>query len=140
MKRLFTLSIALLLLLLSGCMYDAADEGQASRIVDQWHAAFKAKEWDKAFALYDKSFLAEHPREAWQQHLAQLTDRFGALKDIRPTFQQKDPRFRGDYYMFGFVLVFEKGTATETVTVFKGIENDKLTIAGQMIQPKSHSN
>ncbi|HXH71384.1 MAG TPA: hypothetical protein VNI58_01025 [Mariprofundaceae bacterium] len=139
MKRLRALLLVLpLLFSLNACLYNSGDETQAEQLVKQWHDAFKAKNWDAAFALYDKSFYNDHPRDAWLTELKSLGDTYGALKDIRPVFHQKNARLRGDYYIYGFHLIFEKGSAAETITVFKALESDKLTIAGHMIQPKGH--
>lgn len=139
MKRLCTLLLVLpLLFTLNGCMYDSSKEVQAEQIVKEWHTAFKAKDWKSAFALYDKSFYKDHPKDAWQTELKSLLKTYGALKEVRPTFKQKNARLRGDYYIFGFHMIFEKGSAAETITVFRALESDKLTIAGQIIQPKGH--
>ncbi|HXJ16829.1 MAG TPA: hypothetical protein VNM68_06490 [Candidatus Polarisedimenticolia bacterium] len=139
MKRLSKLLLAFLLLLgLNGCI-EAEYQGQATQLVEQWHNAFKAGDMDTAFSLYDKGFLADHPRITWEKKLLGLTQSYGALKEIRPTFQRKDPSVAGDYYVFGFILVFEKGSASETLTVFKSLKDDKLSIAGQTIQPKARS-
>jgi len=133
-KRLL---ISLLLLpLLFGCsMYDASNKSEADQMVGQYHDALKAKQWETLLTLYDPDFFKEHDRHAWQQELSKMFDQYGALNEIRQTFTQKDPRFRGDYYIYGYRLAFDKATISETITVFKGLETDKLTIAGQILEP-----
>lgn len=121
---------------LSGCLYDASQQQEASEVVQQLHdAAFKSHDLDKALAMYDASFFKEHAKDAWRQKLASISKGYGALKEVHPLFQQKDPRFRGDYYIFGNRLVFENGTLKETITVLKAIESDHLTIAGHLLTP-----
>jgi len=99
------------------------------------HDSLKAKQWDTLLALYEPSCFRAHSRNLWQQELSSLFDRYGALNEVRQTFTQKDPRFRGDYYIYGYRLVFDRATISETITVFKGLETDKLTIAGHILKP-----
>ena len=135
MKRLL-ISLLLLPPLLFGCsMYNASNQSEADKMVGQYHEALKAKQWDTLLALYDPAFSKEHDRHAWQQELNTLFDQYGALNEIRQTFSQKDPRFRGDYYIYGYRLAFDKAMISETITVFKGLETDKLTIAGHILEP-----
>lgn len=136
MKRLLPILLILPLFLLSSCMYDAADQGSASKIVQQWHEAYKNGNWEQVLAPYDKTFFKEQTKDEWLKHLHSFTERFGPLKDIHPVFEQKDPRFRGDYYVYGFTLIFDHGRADETVTVFKALEKDNLVIAGHIIRDK----
>ncbi|MDX8406673.1 MAG: hypothetical protein R8K50_11065 [Mariprofundus sp.] len=136
MKRLFTILILLPLFFISGCStYNASNQSEADQIVSQYHASFKANQWASVLALYEPSFFETHSRDAWKQELNNLFSRYGALTEVRQTFTQKDPRFRGDYYIYGFRLVFDKGIISETITVFKGLETDKLTIAGHILKP-----
>ncbi|MDQ6992210.1 MAG: hypothetical protein Q9M31_01945 [Mariprofundus sp.] len=135
MRRLLILFSFLSLLIISGCsLYAASDQAGADQLVGQYHKAFKAKQWDSLLSLYDPSFFKQHSRDGWRDALAALSDRYGVLKQVHQSYAQKDPRFRGDYYIYGYRLLFEKKTINETITVFKGIESDKLTIAGHVLK------
>jgi len=132
-KRLITL--CLLLLLPAGCsIYEASDQPAADQLVTRYHDALQNKQWDSLLALYDPGFFKEQSRDGWQHKLETLFETYGELKRARQTFAQKDPRFRGDYYIYGYRLVFDKRTIDETITIFKGIESEKLTIAGHVIK------
>ena len=135
MKKLLPIFV-LLSWMMSGCsIYEANNQPEADQLVAQYHAALKAQDWDTLLSLYEPSFFREHSKDVWQRKLAGLSARFGAFKRARQTFAKKDPRYRGDYYIYGYRLVFEKKTIGELITVFKGLESDKLTIAGHVFKP-----
>jgi len=130
------LSAFVFVLFVSGCsIYEASNQPEADQLVSQYHAAFKAKDWDTVLSFYEPSFFKQHTRVVWQRKLMQLSEQYGALKSVRQTFAKKDPRYRGDYYIFGYRLVFEKKSLNELITVFKALESNKLTIAGHVIKP-----
>jgi len=134
MKHLL-ITFFLLPLFVSGCsVYDASNQSEADQLVSQYHDSLKAEDWSRLLSLYDPGFFKVHSRDSWQQRLTALHARYGALKTVQQTFSQKDSRYRGDYYIYGFKLVFEKGRTSEILTIFKGIESDKLTIAGHVIK------
>lgn len=135
MKRLPVLFLLLLLLpITSGCSFSTDQGATANKIVKQCHTALEKQDWDKLFSLYDHSFFAQNPKTAWKDKLTALFDRLGPLQSETADFQQNDAVSRGDYYMYGFTLHFAKGTAKETITVFKGINEKKLSIAGHVIK------
>jgi len=135
LKRLLT-ALLLFPLLLSACMYEASNQNEATQMVDQWHKAYQTGDWDKVVADYDTKFFKETSKESWLQHLQSFTEKFGPLKDVHQVFQQKDPRFRGDYYIYGYTLIFDHGRADETITILKKLNEDELLIAGHIIKDK----
>jgi len=134
-KKLLSIFVLLSLLVSACSIYEASNQPEADKLVAQYHAALKAKDWDTLLSFYEPSFFKEHSKKVWQHKLMNLSERYGALKSTRQTFAKKDPRYRGDYYIYGYRLVFEKKTLDELITVFKGLEADKLTIAGHVIKP-----
>lgn len=137
MKRLF---ITLLLLpLLSGCLTEANQGEEANQIVTTVHRAFQSGDWQQVMPLYDEHFLKTHTAQQWQKHLTTMLQPLGALKNIKPTFQHKDPRFRGDFYIYGFLLQFEHGSISETLTIYKGVDKDRMTITGHDLKLRKHS-
>lgn len=129
----------LLLPLLSGCLTQANQSTEAEQIVNQVHQAFRDHHWDTVLPLYDKKFFQSRSKEQWQETLQQMTKNLGALKKVQPTFQQKDPRFGGDFYLFGSLLKFERGTVSETLTIYQGIDADRMTISGHLLKPRKRS-
>ncbi len=136
MRRLW---FALLLLpLLGGCLTEANQGDEANTIVTTVHQAFKSGNWDAAIKLYDEAFLTTHSADAWRQKMIKLGSELGALKHVKPTFSQKDPRFRGDFYIYGFLLQFEHGSLSETLTIYKGVDKKRMTITGHDLKLKRH--
>ena len=138
MKQFFTILLLLPTLLLGGCLTEANQGDEAAKIVTAVHDAFKTGNWDKVMPLYEDQFLHLHPAAAWQASMRSLTAPLGALKNIKPTFQQKDPRFRGDFYLYGYLLQFEHGSVSETLTIYKGVDKDHMTISGHQLKLKRH--
>jgi hypothetical protein len=123
---------------MTGCLYDANNQSEADQLVNRYHTLLKAGDVDGILALYNDVFFAEHNRKAWRAALLKQQKEYGVLQQVRQVYTQKDPRFRGDYYIYGYTLVFEHGKVSETITVFKGIEDDTLTIAGHTLKVKKH--
>jgi len=141
MKRslLTFLLLSLFPIILGGCLNEANQENDADHMVGIVHQGFKTGEWDAIMPLYDKSFLKLHPASVWKNKLLRLTKPLGALKNIKSTFLHKDPRFRGDFYIYGFLLQFEHGTISETLTMLKNVDQDKMTISGHQLRLKKHN-
>lgn len=140
MKRFLTLFLLLpMLSTTSGCSFSTDQGATANKIVQECHEALKQKNWDKLFSLYSAGFFAQNPKSAWKAKLTSLFDRMGPLQSESADFQQNDAVSRGDYYIYGFTLTFAKGTAKETITVFKGVNDKQLSIAGHVIQPLAGS-
>jgi len=132
-KRL--LITLLLLPVMAGCsIYSASDQSEADKLVTRYHQAFKAGDWDTLLSLYSPAFFKAQSNDEWRHKLMGLHSQYGALKEVRRSYAQKDSRYRGDYYIYGYRLIFAKGAVNETITIFKGIENDKLTIAGHVFK------
>ncbi|MBF0282106.1 MAG: hypothetical protein HQM07_06020 [Zetaproteobacteria bacterium] len=119
---------------LTGCTYDAGDKVLADQLVYLCHQSISNNDMETLMKLYDPSFFKDQPKAVWAAYWADIYKRLGHLQEIRPGFSQKDARFRGDYYIYGYTLVFERGIARETITVFKGIEQDEVAIAGHSVR------
>jgi len=141
MKRFFArmLFLPLLLALLTGCLTEANQGDEAGQIVTVVHKGFQTGAWDAVMPLYDEQFLRVHPANTWQQKMTTLIQPLGKLTNIKSTFQHKDPRFRGDFYLYGFLLHFEHGTISETLTIYKGVDKDRMTISGHQLKLKKRS-
>ncbi|MDQ6982419.1 MAG: hypothetical protein Q9M08_05365 [Mariprofundus sp.] len=141
MKRFLAriLLFPLLLVLISGCLTEANQGAEAGQIVSTVHKGFQTGVWDAVMPLYDEQFLRVHPASTWQQKMTSLTKPLGKLTNIKSTFQHNDPRFRGDFYLYGFLLHFEHGTISETLTIYKGVDKDRMTISGHQLKLKKRS-
>lgn len=126
--------IVIAALAVGGCMYDAGDQGAASKLVAELHQDMQQQNWDGAMKLYGEEFFKQQSREGWRERLVSL----GQLKEARQTFSQKDPRYSGDFYIYSFKLRFEQGRADETITVFRPLDKDQLFIIGHSIKQGKH--
>jgi len=138
MKHFFAriLLTPLLLISLTACLTEANQGDEAGKIVSTVHKGFQTGTWDEVIPLYDEQFLRIHSANTWQQTMTDLIKPLGALTDIKSTFLHKDPRFRGDFYLYGFLLHFEHGTISETLTIYKGIDKERMTITGHQLKLK----
>jgi len=137
-KRFFGLICAPLCiaLLLGGCLTQANQQEDAAKLAQQMHAAIQAQDWDSAMPLYSDDFFGGHTRDAWRDKLVSLQERFGALRGIKSVFSQKNPRLGGDFYIYGFKLIFERGAVSETLTIFKKNDEERLMVTGQLFKFK----
>ncbi len=120
-------------LLLAGCLSIASDPEGARNLAAQWHQAFAEDRLDDALALYEPGFFSQHAPDQWKSALASLKKRYGRVVKVEPTFMQKDSRFRGDFYIMGYRIRMERAALTETLTVLKPINEDRMVISGQII-------
>jgi len=125
-----------LTMLLSGCLTTADQMPEAEALVKTLHQGMTQEDWDAIIPLYAKDFFASRTPDMWRETLQKQAKTYGHLRDIKPTFRQKDPRFRGDFYIFGYLLKFERGTVRETVTVYQGVDKDRMEITGHLLKPK----
>ncbi len=137
MKRLMIWTGVCTVLLLTGCLTQANQQAEANQIVTKMHAAIQAQDWDAALTLYGDDFFAGHSKKNWRATLVSMPARLGKLVEIKPGFAQKDPRFGGDFYIYGFRLFFERGVVRETLTVFTGIERKKMVVTGHLLKLKN---
>ncbi|OIO69539.1 MAG: hypothetical protein CO186_10230 [Zetaproteobacteria bacterium CG_4_9_14_3_um_filter_49_83] len=126
----FALPIAL-----GACSYAANEQPAADQLVQRLHQNVKTQDFEAMTELYDESFFKAQDRQAWQKKWQGFAQQFGTLEEIRPIFSQRDARYRGDYYIYGFKLVFARGSLHETISVFKGIEGGSLSIMGHVVEP-----
>ncbi len=125
-------------LLLAGCLSQADQGNEAGKIVEQVHQAFSERNWDALLPLYNDKFFANRSADQWKKYLEKTTANLGKLKNIRPTFTQKDPRFGGDFYLYGFLLQYDKASISETLTLFKGINDEQMSISGHLLKIRRH--
>ncbi len=136
MNRL--LILLLFLPMLAGCLTQANQGDDAAQIVKHIHQAFSDRNWDAIIPLYDKKFFRNRTPETWKKELQDMTADLGPLKAIQSTFQQKDPRFGGDFYLFGFLLKFEHVSISETLTIYKGMNAERMTVSGHTLKLRRH--
>lgn len=121
--------------LLAGCMAPPDQQGDASKLAQQMHAAMQAQNWDAAMPLYGDAFLAAHDRQLWQARLGSLQQRFGKLLEVKPVFDQRSHRLGGVFYIYGYKLVFERGVISETLNIFKD-DQGEMTVSDQIFKFK----
>ncbi|PIV29114.1 MAG: hypothetical protein CO186_02335 [Zetaproteobacteria bacterium CG_4_9_14_3_um_filter_49_83] len=126
-------------ILFTGCLTQASQTEQAHSLVEQAHQAFEARQWDSLTPLYAPTFFQDKSPEDWKITLENTTAGLGKLTGVQPTFEQKDPRFGGDFYLYGFLLQYENGSISETLTVYSSIDDDVLKISGHILKTRRNT-
>jgi len=136
MKHFFArlLLLPLLLAMLAGCFFEADQSEEANQIISAVHKGMQTGNWQDVMPLYDAKFLRIHQPKAWQKKMTALIKPLGTLKSIKAIFEHYDPRLGGIFYTYGFLLHFEHGTITETLTLFKDGDKKQMTISGHELR------
>ncbi|MDX8408825.1 MAG: hypothetical protein R8J84_02090 [Mariprofundales bacterium] len=134
-----TLALRKLLLLaclwiLSGCLYSAGHQQAADQLVTKLHQVIQQEAWNELPPFYDASFLQQNPAKILAKQWQNRIKKYGKVTKITLQSQQKDPRILGEYYLYSFILLFEHGVASETITVFKPERKEQLIITGHRIR------
>lgn len=124
------------MLLLGGCQKGPEGPNQAAILINAMHDAIKTQNWDEAKPLYGKRFFARTTWADWREKLDSLHKRFGTLNDVKVVFEQKNPRLGGDFFIYGFKLMFERGVVHETLTVYHKDGGDRLFVTEQLFKYK----
>lgn len=135
-KQLKFAVIILITLPLSGCFTQADQQKQALELVEIAHNAIQSKDWAPLMSHYSDDFFLQHNKEEWLSQLQTTFEKGGKLNAIKQTFNQKNPRLSGDFYIYGYSLQFEHMITQETITIFKGIDDDKLSITGHIFKTR----
>ncbi len=124
--------------LLSSCLTEAGQQNDADKIVTSLHQAILANDWDKASSLYSKDFFKQESQEHWQHHFKDLEKSLGKIKSFKISSKHKDPRYGGDFYIYSVFVQQEHGYSSETITIFKGLNDKKLNITGYKMTARKH--
>ncbi len=115
-------------------MYSADHQQAADQLVEKLHQTIQQKKWSQLPSFYDASFLQQAPAKVLARQWQNRTEKYGKITKITLQSQHKDPRILGEYYFYSFLLMFEHGVASETITVFKPDREEHLIITGYHIR------
>ncbi|RLL52863.1 hypothetical protein D8Y20_06335 [Mariprofundus sp. EBB-1] len=131
------IAILCCLFLLPSCLIQADNQQQADTLLKQFHQAIQSQDWNTAKTLFEPSFFATTPKDAWQKSMEDLQSSLGEILSFNISSKSKDPRFSGDFYIYIVSIQHEHGFSNETVTILKNIDNDQLSIAGHQFKIRS---
>lgn len=133
MKRV---CMAVLLIVLGACSAAPPHKDEASVMVNNLYAALQQQHWDEALSMYGKQFYAGHSRDMWMKKLESIQQKLGSMQGRTLIFEQKDPRFHYDVYVFSYRVKYTKGETTDVITIFQDVNGGELTIVGHKIKTK----
>ncbi len=104
--------------------------GQAQALAQQYYELLKKRQFAEAAALF--------PPDNREQQLAILQDehqRLGDLKDYRINSVETNTVYSGKFYIFITDTRYEKTAAGEILTLLEKVNEDKLYIVHQKVDP-----
>lgn len=135
MKRLCSaIVLACVASLLTACV----DTGPSVNYVvdrgNEYMAALKARDYDKAFTFYGEEFFTTQPAEAWREYLDHAHESLGAMDSFKLAHKSKDTRFSGIFYVLQYKTEYANDNAREIVTFVYPIDSKELKIFAHNIQ------
>jgi len=135
MRSYFIISL-FLISLLPGCLTQANQQVEADKLVQEFHTALQNGNWEQASSYYNAQFFQEQSRSNWQNDLQTAIRNLGDIQSFHLTTKQKDPRYGGDFYIYITRIQHEHGSSHETMTIFKGLDDKRLSISGYKLTIK----
>ncbi len=137
MRRLLVIPLLVLAISLNlvGCSneYSTKHQSQGDALVQRLHQAIQQGEWERLSEIYGPAYLEQNSVEGIAQHWRQMQQKLGAIRSFRLQSKQRDARLQGEFYFYRFTVLFERGSASETITVFRSGQNDRIAISGHKI-------
>lgn len=131
----FSLGLLLITLaLVSACAEEHASGSKALVVAQSFFERVRDGDIDGALTYYDPSFFEAHPQAIWRDHLAQVAAKLGALKKISLSESQINTIYSGRQYFYVFVNNYERGNATETITMMQPIDKDEIKIVSHKVE------
>jgi len=135
--RLALLAFITSALLLTGCITQADQQGEANQMVQQLHSAIQHHQWADAAKLYDPEYFKQHSQQQWQLQFENTFKKLGDITQFAITSQQKDPRFGGDFYIYIISASHSGGSVShETITILKPLDDKPMMITGYQFKAK----
>lgn len=128
---------ALLLLLgAAGCNseYTSSHQPQSDALVARLHDAIRHGAWEALPRIYDPSYLEQNDRREIARRWEELTRRFGPIRSFRLQASQHDARLQGEFYFYRYAVLFDHGSAEETITVYRSSRTGRLAVSGHRVE------
>jgi len=135
MRSYFIISF-FIISLLPGCLTQANQQVEADKLVQEFHTALQNGDWEKAGSYYDAKFFQQQSRSNWQNDLQSAIKKLGDIESFHTITKQKDPRYGGDFYIYITRIQHQHGSSHETMTIFKGLDDERLSISGYKLNIK----
>ncbi len=123
----------LLLTALYGCVGTDPSEAAARERVEKFYEALQNRQFEQALSFYDKTFFVRQSPEDWRAYLEEVQTRLGRLKTTTLANVEVHTLFSGRQFMYTFDTTYDRGGATETLVLFKKIDQDGIRIVAHHI-------
>lgn len=122
-------------LLLSACTTANHASGEKALAVAQaFFDVVRTRDFDRALSFYDPGFFEVEPRESRLTYFQGIAETLGSLKEVTLSESQINTIYSGRQYLYVFVNQYERGNATETVTLMQPLEQEKIVIVSHKIE------
>lgn len=135
MKRILP-ALLIPLFMLGACLQVADQKEAADQLVEKFHQAMLNNDWQQASDYIHPEFFKQTAKESWISSMQSLVEKHGNIQSFKLQTMQKDPRFRGDFYIYIYSIKFADTSASETITVYRSVEDNSMTIQGHMIKTR----
>jgi hypothetical protein len=112
--------------LLFGCGADGPSDLEVEQFGAAFFSALQRKDFDRALTFYDKEFFRGRAPEQWKAQLQETQSRLGELTSAELKRKQADIRYSGKFYIHEYRVIYSRGVAWETVTLF--VPNGSLEV------------
>lgn len=141
--KIITVTALFLLLLMTGCGL-IQEPKDAEAVMDKYYATIKAKDFDKTMTFYTADFFTSPSSQIgskeWRNVLSRIQDKLGNMQTYKIT-SWKVTSYAGTdrvgtIYDFQCDVTYSKGTAIETLKLFKpaGGSDQDLKVLGHHIE------
>lgn len=131
------------LVLVTACGDDHAPGNKALVTAQSFFERVRDGDIDGALTYYDPIFFEAHPLETWRDYLMKARTNLGVLKKISLSESQINTIYSGRQYFYVFVNNYERGNATETITLMQPIDQPEIKIVSHKIEslllPETHA-
>lgn len=138
--RLGIFILAAFMVLFVGCN-PIADKSSAESVMNEYFAAIKDKDFDKALGFYSQQFFDKTSRESWNQSLRAVNSKLGDLQ----SYEQTGWRIQattglgpaGTWFIFQYRVTYSKYPSDEEVILFKPAGSNEIKILQHQIMSEA---
>lgn len=131
---LFSFGAALSLFLSACSSSNHASGEKALAVANAFFEVIRARDFERALAFYDPGFFEVEPRASRLAYLQNVAETLGSLKQVTMSESQINTIYSGRQYLYVFVNQYERGNATETVTLMQPIGKEQILIVSHKIE------
>ncbi len=101
---------------------------------DQLFTSEQAGNMDAMLAQYDEQFFAAHSRDDWRRQLETTRRDLGDLRSFTLRQKHYDTRLSGRFFIFEYQVIYDRGSAWETLTFINPNNSPDIRLVGHQIK------